>query len=571
MKRIWLFIAMIIVLISVSSAFAQEDGISLEYQILRKMEGNELVQTLQISGKVPVEFAEKKIGLSLLYPNISLTDSLEDIEKFAALYQGVIRPDGSYDFTFLFEGEEGEYTVILKVDSFLNVFSKTIYITSVQKLADLVKELNEKTVAPSALLGKIQSEWNHLGISLSGFSLLAQPEQAAVSSLLTEYPEQYTIDNFKEIFQLAVLKVGINTKRDISTLKAIFSYYEASHLKLSEKPLYSDYTPHNEKAVLEQFQRLSGNLKTPEEIRTTFFESLFLTKFHSLSFDTQLPSLLEKYRGLIQAEEEWIRYSNLSEKQKRLVSKYIMNQADTFQRMEQVKVSFLYALNHISELEQESAKPQSSGGGASPAGGSLIIAPTETKVPVYEPVEDFSFHDLNEMEWAKESILKLYEMGVVGGKGKNRFCPQDYVTRAEFLKMILTSLNLVQKNAICRFDDVNSEEWYYPYVASGFQMGLVKGMSPSLFQPDTPMTREDISVMLYRIIGYLNRAVVVKQIKNSLTDYDDIAGYAKNSVLMLLNYEIIKGYEDGSFQPKRNLSRAEAAVLTVNLLNYINQ
>ena len=47
----------------------------------------------------------------------------------------------------------------------------------------------------------------------------------------------------------------------------------------------------------------------------------------------------------------------------------------------------------------------------------------------------------------------------------------------------------------------------------------------------------------------------------AFSDASDIAEYAKTSVMGLASFGVINGYEDGSFQPERAVSRAEIAVL----------
>ena len=73
------------------------------------------------------------------------------------------------------------------------------------------------------------------------------------------------------------------------------------------------------------------------------------------------------------------------------------------------------------------------------------------------------FADLGEAKWAEESILALYEKNIVKGDGNN-FYPNNKVTRAEFLKMVVLFFELEKEDATLNFNDVKENDWYYDYI-----------------------------------------------------------------------------------------------------------
>ena len=75
------------------------------------------------------------------------------------------------------------------------------------------------------------------------------------------------------------------------------------------------------------------------------------------------------------------------------------------------------------------------------------------------------------------------------------------------------------------------------------------------------ITREDIIVILSRTVGEDNEGEL------NYTDSVQISDYARNAIFSLSQKGVISGYPDGSFKPKDNISRAEAAVVIYNLLN----
>ena len=96
-------------------------------------------------------------------------------------------------------------------------------------------------------------------------------------------------------------------------------------------------------------------------------------------------------------------------------------------------------------------------------------------------------------------------------------------------------------------------------------------MNETEFGVDKPITRQDTAVILYRIIQYSAKSQKVINITKSFADSEKISDYARNSVLMLAEYGILNGFNDGSFKPQETLNRAQAAVVIYNMLEFMNE
>ena len=114
------------------------------------------------------------------------------------------------------------------------------------------------------------------------------------------------------------------------------------------------------------------------------------------------------------------------------------------------------------------------------------------------------------------------------------------------------------------FSDVKDTDWAYPYISVAVSAGIVNGVSEKEFAQETDITREMAAVMLYRVVGLQKKALggSGKEFK----DGDFVSGYAKEAVKALGSAEIIKGDENGNFNPNNSLTRAEAAVLIYNFI-----
>ena len=218
----------------------------------------------------------------------------------------------------------------------------------------------------------------------------------------------------------------------------------------------------------------------------------------------------------------------------------------------------------------------SGGGGRGGSGGSLggnrnnpgttlmDGSAQDTVVKKEEQKETVGFSDLSEAAWAEDAILYLAEKDVLSGRGDGRFCPNDMVTREEFVKIMITAFAFADDTASASFEDVREDRWSYKYIATANKMGLVTGMSETVFAPSGTITREDMAVIAHRamkLCGIEDGAYV-----SEFYDAAEIAGYAVPAVNQLAGRGIISGMGNNTFAPKGYVTRAQAAKVVYELL-----
>jgi len=167
-------------------------------------------------------------------------------------------------------------------------------------------------------------------------------------------------------------------------------------------------------------------------------------------------------------------------------------------------------------------------------------------------VQDMVFTDVPPTHWANAAISELYGKGVVSGTGGGMFTPDAQVTREAFVKMSVTAFGDAYSDGVSGFAD-DGGAWYSPYIKSAADTGLVTGYADGRFGVGESITRQDIAVILWRRLGQPEAAA------SSFADNDEIADYAKTAVAYLASQGIINGYEDGTFRPNDNATRAAAA------------
>ncbi|OMF32591.1 hypothetical protein BK133_13865 [Paenibacillus sp. FSL H8-0548] len=184
-----------------------------------------------------------------------------------------------------------------------------------------------------------------------------------------------------------------------------------------------------------------------------------------------------------------------------------------------------------------------------------------------------SFSDIASVEaWAGRQIQVVAAKGAIEGKSEGKFVPKDKVTRAEFAKMLIRALDLENGSAAESFDDVNSTDWYAPYVAAAAQLKIINGRSASKFDPNATITRAEMATMISRALKVSHDAAAVTDVDTALKGFADAArinATLKEGVAFAATHKIVIG-DAGKFLPNNNATRAEAAVIIYRALNFNN-
>jgi hypothetical protein len=170
------------------------------------------------------------------------------------------------------------------------------------------------------------------------------------------------------------------------------------------------------------------------------------------------------------------------------------------------------------------------------------------------------FSDTYKTPWAAPSIENLYKKGVLKGTTSKQFSPNKSVTRAEFAAMLARAVNKPVKLHNFPFTDVSKNKWYYHAVKEVYQMGIVKGVSATRFAPERPITREEAAVIIAHTFNYSHSSKSLPY-----KDKNKVSSWAVNSVKAVTQKKVFSG-DDGYFQPKKLMTRAEVAVVLQKVL-----
>jgi hypothetical protein len=199
------------------------------------------------------------------------------------------------------------------------------------------------------------------------------------------------------------------------------------------------------------------------------------------------------------------------------------------------------------------------------SGNSIMFATTDTNGTFTIEEITKSFTDVNH-PWAQDAITGLAARNVINGVGDSLYDPDRTVTRAEYIKMIVTMFGAPIGTTDSGFADVSSDAWYAPYVAAAKNSGITTGYGDGNFGPNDQISRQDMSVMLYRAAQKFG--VSLNPATNPLVFIDDsfIADYAKDAVYTMQKAGILKGVGDNRFDPTSSSTRAQSAVAIYNMM-----
>lgn len=180
------------------------------------------------------------------------------------------------------------------------------------------------------------------------------------------------------------------------------------------------------------------------------------------------------------------------------------------------------------------------------------------------PDKEISFKDVKKDAWYYDSVMSLVKKGYINGYEDETFRPDNKITREETAQIIYKIASKYQpekdnkksKDEVV-FKDIDKDRWSYDAIKFLKENDIVKGRTEDEFFPEELLTREEASVMASRVLGYAEVPFPDIGIIIQFKDSDSISDWAKSSVNRLAYNKIITGYEDNTFKPKGNITRAE--------------
>ncbi len=469
--------------------------------------------------------------------------------------------DGSFTFTFSLpeDAETGTYAARISMGSVDN--DQLIYIKYSDFSAALDRINSADITTASQMKGAIDAGKNYLGMDAVAYDKLTDSEKLKIAEKVLNARDSKTgkvfagSADFLQSYRPAALVEMINH------FSSKNSDFEADELlsengdlidisSLSSYATYEKQTDSVKSMILSAVCEKTGYTDLDGVKEEFLFQTVNYALYKASGYDLAYEILNDNngYLGL-----SFTDYNKVKTKSK--VDKKMIGQL--FTSKEDIKNKFDDYVDAALDSQSDSSGGGSSGG----SGGSVPKTNISVGISTPSGTEGYNtlFYDLDSVEWAKESILKLAEMGIVSGRGNGMYCPQDNVTREEFVKMLVCTLGCEDAAAICEYSDTDAGAWYYKYVASAVSAGIVSGISEERFGTGENISRQDIAVLIKRAAEYKGIALAKVKDNAGFADSGEVSAYAADAVTKVSESGLINGTDKGTFEPRRSATRAETA------------
>jgi hypothetical protein len=184
------------------------------------------------------------------------------------------------------------------------------------------------------------------------------------------------------------------------------------------------------------------------------------------------------------------------------------------------------------------------------------------------PAQDRGVPRFNDVigHWAETYINELADRGVVNGKSAGTFAPDDYLSRAELLKIALLAygVDVPAGPQDTGFSDVDPNAWYAPYIKAAKDLGMISGNPDGTFRPNSMSNKAEALKMLIKTAGLDVSAEPIR----AYADVPEDAWFTPY-ISWAINHQVIYSYRDNTVRPSGEITRAEAAKYTVKILQML--
>jgi len=205
----------------------------------------------------------------------------------------------------------------------------------------------------------------------------------------------------------------------------------------------------------------------------------------------------------------------------------------------------------------------SGGGGRGSSTSTPAVPETKPETPkplISEPDVESPLPTDIRNHWARNSIRKLIEAGVMTGYPDGTFRPDRKISRAEFAVITVKALGIKTTPGPVYADCKG--HWANDYISTARANGIIGGYNRNAFGPDDTITREQAAVIITRAGKLSNSAQVT-----AFSDSSPISPWARADFTAAIQAGFFTGYADGTLQPQGSLTRAEAAVIIAKLMD----
>ena len=178
--------------------------------------------------------------------------------------------------------------------------------------------------------------------------------------------------------------------------------------------------------------------------------------------------------------------------------------------------------------------------------------------------------------WAYPGIQYCVTHGIMGGMGDGTFAPTGTTTRAQIVQILYNLEGTPAVSGTTPFTDLTAN-WYKPAILWAYQNNVVAGTSPTTFDPDQPVTREQIAVILTQYMFHvlkMERTWTPADL-STFPDGANVSGWAKEAMQDAVALGLINGTKapDGKvyLDPQGSAARQQVATILMNFCQNVKK
>ena len=177
--------------------------------------------------------------------------------------------------------------------------------------------------------------------------------------------------------------------------------------------------------------------------------------------------------------------------------------------------------------------------------------------------------------WAYPGIQYCVTHQLMSGVGGNLFAPKMTTTRAQIVQILYNLEGEPKVSGTTPFTDL-TQNWYKDAVLWAYQTGVVVGTSATTFEPDRPVTREQIAVIL---MEYMTRVLKLERTwtpadLSVFPDAGSVSGWAKDALADAVALGLISGASNGGqtyLEPQGSATREQVATILMEFCKNVKK
>ncbi len=184
-------------------------------------------------------------------------------------------------------------------------------------------------------------------------------------------------------------------------------------------------------------------------------------------------------------------------------------------------------------------------------------------------------------DWASDEISEVLELKLIPDDLREQY--SENITRAEFAEIAVRFLALqfhISDHEVCNYylnltpppltENGEPFRWFSDvdnvYVTTAYLSGIVKGRGNGIFDPDSPITREEAAQMLYNTYRiYAEEDSIVATDMERFSDRAAISSWAENAAAFVVEHGVMNGISESEFSPQTNYTREQCYVTFLRL------